>query len=101
MTQDRKAPMTAAERWETDDPCVEEDARPWGHVTASANTFWTVDDDAVELVESELRRGAIRLRARGPLLEGLPVERVGSLLCRYISDSECCRRDGGTGLLVL
>jgi hypothetical protein len=69
------APMTAAERWESGGPCVDEDTRPWGHVTASANTFWTVEDDAVELVESELRRGAVRLRARGPLLEGLPVER--------------------------
>ncbi len=102
MSQDRTPPMTAAERWITDDPCVDEDRRPWGHVTASANTFWAVDGDAVEIVESELRKGAVRLRARGPLLEGLAVERSeqGAAHRRSMSErldaAEARRRiDGG------
>lgn len=76
MSEDRSAPLSAAQRWEIDDEGVDEDDRPWGHVTASAHTFWTENGDAVELVESDLRRGAVRLRTRSPLLEGLPVERA-------------------------
>ena len=69
-------PMNVLEQWQSDDPCVDEDARPWGRVTESANSFWTPEDGTIELVNSDLREEIVRLHSRVPLLDGLPVERT-------------------------
>lgn len=88
MPNDRSTPMSAEQLWETDDACVEEDTRPWGHVTESAHTWWSAEGEAIELGRSALRDGAVRLRARGPLLEGLPVERseIGTVHTRTMAE---------------